>query len=286
MWLDPCQTQGLDITYLGLEDETQTFFASDGGFSILARPFLNVQTDLQDARLIVFPNTIQGSVAVHTSTEFQAAEVMVRRVVSRGSFSDLAYILGYRYAELEDQLGVSESTLSLSGPTTGSTFELFDQFATKNSFHGGELGLKYSYQRDCGWSLDLVATVALGSTRSQAQVFGQTTTTPAVGAAVVTQAGLLTQATNIGVYESNDFSTLSEFGITLRKELNCRLAATIGYDFLYWSDVLRAGEQIDLGVNTSQIPPGSLVGEARPLFPFNKSDFWAQGLHVGIEYWY
>ena len=49
---------------------------------------------------------------------------------------------------------------------------------------------------------------------------------------------------------------------------------------------IHAGEQIDLGINPTQIPPGSLVGEARPIFPFRDSDFWAQGLHFGVEFWF
>jgi hypothetical protein len=66
--------------------------------------------------------------------------------------------------------------------------------------------------------------------------------------------------------------------------LTCNLTTTFGYRLLYWSDVMRAGEQIDTSVNTSQIPPGQLTGETRPTVPFKTSEFWAQGLHFGLEY--
>ena len=79
---------------------------------------------------------------------------------------------------------------------------------------------------------------------------------------------------------------MSELGISLRRNLNCRLAATFGYSFLYWSRVERAGDQIDTTVNPTQIPPGALAGEARPAFPFNTTDFWAQGVRFGLEYNY
>jgi hypothetical protein len=47
--------------------------------------------------------------------------------------------------------------------------------------------------------------------------------------------------------------------------------------------VARAGSLIDLGVNTTGLPPGPLVGPARPAFAFHSSDFWAQGLDFGVE---
>ena len=286
IWLDPDQTQGLDFTYLSLEDETETFSAPQGAFSILARPFLNVQSASQDARLIAFPGFVEGSLVVDASTEFQAAEVVVRRLAACGQGSQVAYVFGYRFAELKDQLRIGESTLSLSGPTAGASFQLFDLFETRNSFHGGELGLIYTGPPIGGWTLELSAKLALGSTRGQGSVLGQTTATALLGGMTTTQAGLLTQGTNIGAYEDDQFSTISEFGLRLRNQFNCRFATTIGYEFIHWSDVMRAGDQVDLGVNVSQIPPGSLSGEPRPAFPFDFSDVWVQGFHFGIEFWF
>ena len=37
-------------------------------------------------------------------------------------------------------------------------------------------------------------------------------------------------------------------------------------------------------MNASQFPPGTLSGAARPNFVFHTTDFWAQGLNVGLEY--
>ena len=61
---------------------------------------------------------------------------------------------------------------------------------------------------------------------------------------------------------------------------------------MYWIRVLRPGNQIDHGVNLTQnavLDPngvGMLVGPARPVPPFNRSDFWAQGLSLGLEFRY
>ncbi|WP_145210984.1 BBP7 family outer membrane beta-barrel protein [Planctomycetes bacterium TBK1r] len=50
-----------------------------------------------------------------------------------------------------------------------------------------------------------------------------------------------------------------------------------GYSILYLNDIARADDQIDLSVNTSQIPPG-VVGAARPALAFRCTDFWPQGV--------
>ncbi len=115
-------------------------------------------------------------------------------------------------------------------------------------------------------------------------VAGQTTATSAAGDSNTIPVGLFAQNTNIGTYDRDDFSTLAELGVSLRRHLRRGLTAHIGYTFVHWSDVLRAGEQIDETVNLSQIPPGTLTGPRRPSFPVDTTSFWAQGLSLGLEY--
>ncbi len=65
------------------------------------------------------------------------------------------------------------------------------------------------------------------------------------------------------------------------------LRATVGYNFLYWSQVLRAGSAIDLTVDRRQVPtdPAFQAG-ALAVFPhptLTHSDFWVQGVTLGLE---
>ena len=193
------------------------------------------------------------------------------------------FLLGYRFAELEDGLRISDSSTATSGPTVGATLDIFDEFVTENRFHGAQVGLHVIRRRNPCWSFEFIAKVALGNTRFGGVVAGQTTATTAAGDSNTIPVGLLAQTTNIGTYDDDDFSTLAELGVSLRRHLRCGLTATFGYTFLHWSDVLRAGEQIDESVNLSQIPPGTLTGSARPSFPFDTTSFWAQGLNLGLE---
>ncbi|MDV6031475.1 MAG: BBP7 family outer membrane beta-barrel protein [Phycisphaera sp. RhM] len=55
---------------------------------------------------------------------------------------------------------------------------------------------------------------------------------------------------------SGNFTTITELGVTLNRHFNRNLTANFGYTFLYWNDVSRAGDPIDLNVNPSKIPLG------------------------------
>ena len=281
LWDNDCQDHGVEFIYLLLDDATSTFAASNASIGILARPFFNETTNSQDARLIAFPGVVDGSLDIDLTSKFQSAEAIYRWTAQRSKCGRMEYLLGYRFAELDDGITIAESTLSLAGPTAGTSFDLLDQFDSKNTFHGGQFGIACQWQPNRCWSIDLVGKLALGATQRQADVTGRTLVT--AGGSIENPAGLLTQGTNIGSYRSDNFSTITEFGVTLNRHFNRNLTANFGYSFLYWNDVARAGDQIDLSVNTSQIPPGVLVGNRRPVFAFRSTDFWAQGLRFGLK---
>ncbi len=285
-WFDPTFAHGFDITYLWLAEGSDDFMDSGEDRLILARPFLNLQADAEDSRLIVFPDVVDGTLTIRTATDFQSWEAVFRHSVARWADVQTDYSFGYRYAALEDYVRIDEATVSLGGPTVDSTFDLFDQVGSRNRFHGGQLGIRILRHTDAIWSIELNGKVALGATTSTLVLEGETVATSADGQSNTTDSGLLVQSTNRGTYEDDTFSTLSEIGVTLRRQFGCGLAARFGYSFLYWSDVLRAGEQFDLSINTSQIPPGTLEGEPRPAVPLDTAGFWAQGMHFGLDYRY
>ena len=59
----------------------------------------------------------------------------------------------------------------------------------------------------------------------------------------------------------------------------------VGYDFIYWSKVARAGEQIDTTINSTLVPNSGVApaGPARPEFAFQETGFWAQGINIGVD---
>ena len=70
--------------------------------------------------------------------------------------------------------------------------------------------------------------------------------------------------------------------LVCRRRFSRHVEMSFGYSFILWTQVARAGDQIDTGLNQTQLMPGGLVGEARPDFTGRASDFWAQGLRFGV----
>ncbi len=277
-WLMPCQGLGFEVTYLDLGSQTSQFEADSNNFAILTRPFYNLETgsEGQDAALIAFPSVASGSITVASTNKFQSLEGLLRRHVLQECGRTIDFVGGYRYAYLQGGLLIDETMTSLdrqSPAPFGTTLRTVDQFDTQNRFNGGEVGVIFQqcYRR---WSLELLMKLALGSTQSQVAINGSTSITPPGAGTTAYTGGILALPTNIGTYEETKFSLMPELGVTLGCDVTRHLRATVGYTFLYWSNVARPGDQIDTEVNASQFPPGTLTGAARPQFVFHTTDFW------------
>jgi hypothetical protein len=285
-WFDSCECAGVEAGYLGIGRETTDFLAASPTTPIIARPYFDTQTGTQAAMLVAHPDFLRGSVNVDETTELQSMEVLLRRNLFRQPCERMDLLVGWRFAQLDESLRISQSSewaTSQGLIIAGTTKSLFDLVDAHNQFNGAELGIVH--QRHVGrWSLELLMKLGLGNTHSRVLVDGMTTTTvPGAGSATFV-GGLLAQSTNIGQYEQNRFTVIPELGVTLGYDLTCRLRATLGYSFLYWSTVARPGSLLD--TNVSQLPPEPAAGARYPAFAFAASDFWAQGLNFGLEYRY
>ena len=320
LWLDDYGRWAVEGDYLDFGELSSRFI--DGGDGVtppfVGRPFIDATTGLDTVEDVSFPG-IQGTVTVDATSNFQSAGLRFRhnlcslggcdsncgdcvscdtgigcgtgvggiggffRRARRGT-RHIDVLFGLRYAELREDLTITEDlqTMETTGPTT--SIDLHDRFATDNSFVGGELGFlwDWEYRR---WSLEMLSKLAIGNTRQRVHISGSTIQDDGTGP-VSKPGGLLTQTTNIGSFSRDEFSVLPEIGLTLGYQLTRRLRLTVGYTLLYWSRVARPGDQIDLEVNPSLLtfPPNPAPIPARPRFDFRDSDLWAQGINLGGEY--
>lgn len=281
-WFDQARGEGLEVTYLTLGQQTDRFSASEDDYDILARPFFNTVTDEEDSRLIVYPDLVSGNVNIVGTTSFQTWEIMLRQIGYRTTCGRVDFLMGYRYGNLRDQLRIHEFTTALSGAAEGTEFDLVDRFDTRNTFNGINFGAVWQWQANPCWSWEASAKVALGVSAGETKISGQTITT-VDDESVTSPFGLLAQQTNIGTVDKSSFGSIGEFGVSARRSFCNGWTAVVGYRFLYWADVLRAGNQIDTKINTTQID-GDLEGPARPENPNRRDTFWAHGLNVGLEY--
>lgn len=281
-WLDRCRDIGVDFIYTKLGDSSDSWSVTSDQVAILARPFFNIDTALEDARLLAFPGEVSGGVQVEGSADYDVYELLIRRPVSRFCRAPTYIVYGYRAAELDDSLRISDFSQSLSGATSGSSVQSLDSFRSRNVFHGFEAGIHTDFRLSECWQLGIEGKVAFGETDHKTTISGTSTATNSQGDSTTTAGGLLTQSSNIGTFESNSHGVVQELTIRLQRSVWRGMTGSIGYTVHRWNQVARAGEQIDRSVNPTQIPPGTLVGEARPEHPDTTSNFVVQGITVGL----
>ena len=178
--------------------------------------------------------------------------------------------------------------MPLTSPVAaGQTTFLNDHFATRNQFFGGQVGWRSEFDWR-HWLLEVTTKVALGSTNERVNIDGLNIITPLGSTPTRSLGGLLAQPTNIGNFSRDRFAVVPEVGLNLGYKFTDHIRAFVGYDFLYWSNVVRPGDQIDRTVNATQIAPrtGPFVGPARPEFNFKGTDYWAHGVNFGLEFRY
>lgn len=296
-WLSRLPGWGIEGEYLGAGSITDTQAFQSTGNPILARPFFNMTTGREDSQIVAFPSVMSGSTTVSASSEFSGAAFRLRRQfcssegcgtswwtcqsVPVSSSTDLT--LGYRFLEIDENLSVNENLTSLVTAEPGS-FNITDRFSTRNQFNGPELGVQW-HGRKGFWSLDLLMRLSLGNNHQTVNIQGTSVITEN-GTTTSHTGGLLAQRTNIGSYERDRFAVVPELGATIGYQLTRGWKLNVGYSFIYWSSVVRPGDQIDLDVNPNLLPPeeSPFTGPLRPQFQFAESDYWIQGLSLGAEY--
>ncbi len=279
------QTWGIEASYLQLNPQSNVRQFNDGTFPIIARPFFNSEGGTEDAETINFPGQQSGTLTSSVSTELQAAEVLVRKNLTRRGCVTIDLTAGYRYQQLNDHLGIDD-TLSFSGSQAalpaGSTLTQSDVFDTQNVFQGGEVGLTTFVQLE-NFSINTSLKAAVGETFSQVSILGATTTN-IPGTGISNQVGgFLALPSNMGVFDSQRLSIVPELALTLGWDFTPQLRGTVGYDLLYWPGVARPGDQIDLNLDPRQFPPPTVSTATRPQFVLHTSDYWAQGFNLGLD---
>src|SRR5262249_38489401 len=121
-------------------------------------------------------------------------------------------------------------------------------------------------------SLDIDGGQRIASINGQVQTF---------------RGGLLALPSNIGHFSQSRFAVVPELNLKFGYNLTENVRVFVGYDFLYWSNVLRPGDQIDLALDANAVPnsgaPFPAAGQVRPVVPFRTTGYWATGMNAGIE---
>jgi hypothetical protein len=118
---------------------------------------------------------------------------------------------------------------------------------------------------------------------------GNTIITAPNGAVDARDEGFFALGTNQGRYTRNRVAYIPEVNFKLSYAVSSNIDLSLGYNFMYISDVVLGGDQLDRNLNLSQTNGGPAVGpnQNRPMFlGFRETDFWAQGINFGLDWRY
>jgi hypothetical protein len=271
----------IDANYFFLDGRHPLYFASSPGTPVLARPFFNVNTGLQDSSLTTYPGLLQGTISIDSYSFMEGTELNGRFDLWTSENIRVRGIAGLRWLNLREGLAIEEFTqITMPGPLNGLPLGDEDLFRTRNDFLGGQLGIEteFRYQR---WTLDLYGKCAIGDMRQDVRIQGAT---DLFGAVV--PGGLFAVSSNVGNYARDRFGIVPEAGVKLEAELCRHVSVFAGYTFLYMNDVARPGSQVDTAVNVNLVPTSATFGTganpARPAFGFKETDFWVHMFQGGV----
>jgi hypothetical protein len=298
---DDCRW-GLSASGFGTEQKSNIFFASSDrtGQPLLARPFINAVTGGQTVLLASFPTFAAGAVNVDTSTQTFGAELMgmtnlYRSCPSDGCAGNINLHAGFRFTQLNEDLGISQRSTILAGtaPFDGKVYsapaaiEVRDNFNAVNDFYGGQVGLS-AERRSGRYMVSFFGKFAAGIMHQRVQIDGTSALVdPTRNIASRVTGGLFANAQNIGRYNNDEFAIIPEVNINLGYNWTSWLSTTVGYNFIYMSRVARPGTQFTQTVNPAIIPTSPNYGFgsaiATPNLTLNQDDFWLQGVNFGIN---
>ena len=295
-WFSPSHALGIEADYYQLF-EAKTHFAATSlnGNTIIGRPFFDITNGRETAELVSFPGLVAGTTGLNSASNFKSFGVRGRgnvcgptdpcqaMVIDGFGRDKIEWLLGYRYANLADDLSITENLTSLL-PAAPGTVAVRDSFSTENQFHGFELGAVYEASFERLW-IESIAKVAIGNNRQRVSIGGSTDLTEA-GITDHFNGGILAQRTNSGTFSRDELAVIPELGATLGVRITPRLSLTVGYTFVYFSNVVRAGDQIDTDLNPNLFPEEAnpFTGALRPRFAFHETDFWTHGISFGGDF--
>jgi hypothetical protein len=231
---------------------------------------------------------------VHAQSVLFGGDLNLKTCLFKDCDSNATLFVGYRNLDLIESININENidvvgtsgTRLIVNDPVGTHVNVNDRFATGNYFNGGQIGGTYE-RRWGGFDLDFRGSVAFGATYQQLNIIGGQTVSIPGQTPQQYRGGLLAVGPAIGNFDRSRFSVVPELTVTAGYWITQNLKVHVGYNFLYWTDVIRPGDQIDRLVNLSYVPNTPAVGASTVVSPqalFKQSDMLVHGVQFGVEW--
>jgi len=250
----------------------------------------------EDGVPVSLPGELTGAASFKNTLQLWGVAANGVASLYRDSSWELSGLGGFRYLSLTEGFNLNININGLANTAfMGESGWASDQFLTQNRFYGATVGLRGKYVIG-PVSVELTGRVSFGVDNETLDVSGyfQDFNTPLLtsiprvtnGLRVLTQGpnGIFAQPSNEGRTSGNRFAVVPEVGIKLGYNITPSLLLTIGYNFLYESSVLRPTDQIDRNFSKGLPFMQDSTSTVGPTRRFKTTDFYAQGLTVGVSY--
>jgi hypothetical protein len=298
--LNEARTMAVEASAFALQEKSDNFSlrGDNIGSGIFARPYTDTVAGQGASALLSFPGAFSGGITIESTSELWGAEVNFIKNLFRLDCVSMDFLAGFRYMQLDEDITINDTFLVLNAGIgffngvalpEGNAIIRTDIFETENRFYGGQIGTRLEYRWGCFYALGKLK-VAIGDNSQEVNVDGQTSLFVSDTLAASTPGGLLALATNIGSTTRDEFTVVPEAAVNVGWHVTPRIRIYAGYTFIYWSDVLRPGEQIDLQVNPGILPTaptgqfGVPGGPQTPRVLLRSNDFFAHGMNFGVAF--
>lgn len=272
---------GIDVSAFGLDTATQSASLFNNGLpQSAAVGYIQAATGLPISLFASLAGDYTGGVAASADTNLWGFDANVRLPCYNFLFTVNDALVGFRYAELEENLNVDYRVTFADA----STLAVSDAVRTRNQFYGGQVGLDSVIGGDYGFGAHLITKLAVGGMRQQVELTGSNTFGGPGLPNDVQAAGLFARPANQGVFSRDKFACVMEYDGRLTYNFTPSVQVYVGYTVLFLSSVQRPGEAIDPVINDARVrfianPPAGNAN--RPAFEWRANDFTAQGITFG-----
>lgn len=283
---------GTEISYLFTGTRTATSgFDGQGRNVNLGRPIVDPATGLESFLEVSAPGR-PGQFRATTTNRMTGWEVNAVRHIDSNPTSYLNFVVGYRFFLNHEGVRLEQTqTMPMAGGNLSANAA--DQFDGHTRFHGGQIGFDFGHDLN-RFFVEGSMKVALGSSYNVVKIGGQTNiiiTGQRPGPIIAPlPGGVFAQSSNSGRQSQSHFAVLPEGQLRLGYKFRDRSRFYVGYNFLYLSDAVRPGDQIDRTISQAMIAAanGGVAAPAglRPQASFTRTDLWVQGINLGFEWNY